>query len=62
MTVEKILDINTVRQFRAGFELVEYEDGTDPLNGFCLLGFDEIGQFCREPKYAWIALWEVIQN
>jgi hypothetical protein len=56
MTVEKILDINTVHQFRAGFELVEYEDGTDPLNGFCLLGFDEIGQFCREPKYAWIAL------
>ena len=56
MTVEKIENINEVRQFHAGFELVEYENGTDPLDGFCLLGFDEIGQFCREPQYAWIAL------
>ena len=48
------VNINEVRNFRAGFELVEYENGTDPMDGFVLLGFDEVGQFCNEPKYAFI--------
>jgi len=48
------VNINEVREFRAGFELVEYENGTDPMDGFVLLGFDEVGQFCKEPKYAFI--------
>jgi hypothetical protein len=48
------VNINEVKNFRAGFELVEYENGTDPMDGFVLLGFDEVGQFCKEPKYAFI--------
>jgi hypothetical protein len=48
------VNINEVREFRAGFELVEYENGTDPMDGWVLLGFDEVGQFCNEPKYAFI--------
>jgi hypothetical protein len=48
------VNINEVREFRAGFELVEYENGTDPMDGWVLLGFDEVGQFCKEPKYAFI--------
>jgi len=56
MKVMFIDDINKVQSFKSGYELVEYENGTDPMNGFCLMGFDEIGQFCREPQYAWISL------
>jgi hypothetical protein len=48
------VNINEVREFRAGFELVEYENGTDPMDGWVLLGFDEVGMFCNEPKYAFI--------
>jgi hypothetical protein len=48
------VDIKDVREFRAGFELVEYEAGTDPMDGFCLLGFDEVGLFCANPRYAFI--------
>lgn len=50
------VDIATVRQFRTGYELVEYEVGTDPTEGFCILGFDEIGMFCKNPAYAWLAM------
>lgn len=48
-----IKDITEFR-FRDGFELVEYEAGTDPMDGFCLLGFDEVGMFCENPRYAFI--------
>jgi hypothetical protein len=48
------VNINEVREFRAGFDLVEYENGTDPMDGWVLLGFDEVGMFCNEPKYAFI--------
>ena len=48
------VDIKDVKTFRAGFELVEYEAGTDPLDGFCLMGFDEVGMFCKNPRYAFI--------
>ena len=54
MRVE-LVDIKDVREFRAGFELVEFAAGTDPELGFCLLGFDEVGMFCKEPRHAWIA-------
>jgi len=50
------VDIATVRQFRTGYELVEYEVGTDPAEGFCILGFDEIGMFCKNPAYAWVGM------
>jgi hypothetical protein len=29
----------------SGFDLVEYEKGTDPLDGCVLMGFDEVGMF-----------------
>ena len=48
------VNINEVSEFRAGFDLVEYENGTDPMDGWVLLGFDEVGMFCNEPKYAFI--------
>lgn len=53
MTVIPV-DIKDVKTFRAGFELVEYEAGTDPMDGFCLMGFDEVGMFCENPRYAFI--------
>ena len=53
MKVE-LVDIKDVREFKAGFELVEYEAGTDPMDGFVLLGFDEVGMFCTNPRYAFI--------
>ena len=54
MKVILIDDIKEIKLFESGYELVEYEAGTDPLDGFVLLGFDEIGQFCKEPQYAWV--------
>ena len=54
MQVRLIEDIKEVKSFKAGWELVEYEAGTDPLDGSVLLGFDEIGQFCQKPQYAWL--------
>ena len=53
MKVE-LVDIKDVSKFRVGFELVEFEAGTDPEEGFCLLSFDEVGMFCEDPRYAWI--------
>lgn len=53
MTVIPV-DIKDVKNFRPGFELVEYEAGTDPMDGFCLMGFDEVGMFCKNPRYAFI--------
>ena len=50
----EVVDINEVTHMRAGWDLVEYEKGTDPLDGCVLYGFDEVGQFCREPNYAFI--------
>ena len=54
MKVE-LVDIKDVREFKAGFELVEFEAGTDPMDGFVLLGFDEVGMIsCANPRYAFI--------
>ena len=47
MQVQLIKDIKEVKAFKAGWELVEYEAGTDPLDGAFYLGFDEIGKFVR---------------
>lgn len=52
--IVEIVDITKVTRMRPGFDLVEFEDGTDPLDGYVLYGFDEVGQFAREPKYAFI--------
>ena len=48
------VDIKDVKVYLAGYELVEYEAGTDPMDGFVLLGFDEVGMFCTNPRYAFI--------
>jgi|TARA_B110000238_G_C15986817_1_gene378512 hypothetical protein len=48
------VDIKDVKVYLAGYELVEYEAGTDPMDGFVLLGFDEVGTFCANPRYAFI--------
>jgi|TARA_R110000796_G_scaffold50026_1_gene118694 hypothetical protein len=54
MTVIKV-DIKDVREVRPGFDLVEYERGTDPLDGYVLYGFDEIGQFIKQnAEYAFV--------
>ena len=45
-------EVNTIR--KNGAELVEFEKGTDPMDGFVLLGFDEVGMFCKKPEYAFI--------
>jgi len=48
-------DIKNVQTFKSGYELVESEVGTNPIDdGFCILGFDEIGMFCENPAYAWV--------
>lgn len=49
------VNIQEVENFKPGYELVEYEAGTDPIeDGFCLLEFDEIGMFCKNPRYAFV--------
>jgi len=54
MTVIKV-NIKDVRNMRPDFDLVEYERGTDPLDGYVLYGFDEIGQFIKtNAEYAFV--------
>jgi hypothetical protein len=57
MRIILIDDVKNVQSFKSGYELVEYEAGTDPLGGFCLMGFDEVGMFCTNPKYAFVESW-----
>ena len=40
----------------AGFELVEYETGTDPLDGCVLMGFDEVGAFFRNGSHCFLKI------
>ena len=44
----------------SGFELVEYEEGTDPVkDGFILYGFDEVAMFgLKNPQHAFISYGE----
>ncbi len=52
MKVIKV-DIKEVTEMRPGFDLVEYESGTDPSDGYVLYGFDEVGMFEFDcPKHA----------
>lgn len=50
-------DIKTFQgSIPSGFELIEYEEGTDPVeNGMVLYGFDEVGMFCENPRHAFIS-------
>ena len=57
MKVIKV-NIKEVTSMRPGFDLVEYESGTDPSDGYVLYGFDEVGMFCRNPEYAFVGLAE----
>ena len=45
----------------AGYEMVEYEEGTDPIkDGLVLYGFDEVGMSgFRNPQHAFIS-WEAL--
>ena len=45
----------------AGYEMVEYEEGTDPIeDGLVLLDFSEVGMFgFRNPQDAFISFWEL---
>ena len=57
MNLEVIkVDIDSISGFKPGYELVEFELGSDPIEcGFVLLGFDEIGMGGFEhPQYAFI--------
>jgi hypothetical protein len=62
MTVIKV-DIREVHNMRPEWndrsflriDLVEYERGTDPLDGYVLYGFDEIGKFVKtNAAYAFV--------
>jgi len=55
MKLETILieDINTFQgDMPAGFDLVEYEKGTDPMDGYVLYGFDELYMMVPASKAA----------
>ena len=54
MRIILIDDIKNVQSFKSGYELVEYEAGTDPIDGYCLMGFNELGMFCDNPQYAFL--------
>lgn len=56
MTTETIaIDMNTFTgSIPSGFELVEYETGTDPLDGCVLLGFDEVGMFFPKGSHCFL--------
>ena len=49
------IDMNTFTgSIPAGFELVEFETGTDPLDGVTLMGFDEVGSFFKNGSHAFL--------
>ena len=57
--IHLIENINTfVGSIPAGFDLVEYDAGSCPLDdGMCLYGFDEVGMFgFKQPKYAFVKI------
>ena len=57
MQVEVIeVNLNTFSgSIPSGFDLVEYEKGTDPLeSGVVLYGFDEVGTFFDKPKHCFL--------
>ena len=59
--MEKVIlieDINSfVGRIPAEHDFVCYEEGTDPMDGYILYGFDEVGMFDTEfktPAYAFM--------
>jgi len=56
--VKHIEDIHSYVGFiPAGYDLIEYELGDDPLNGTVLYGFDEIGlSQIANPVHAFVKL------
>ena len=57
----KVVEILNIAKYEGsipvGHDLVIYEKGSDPLDGFCLMGFDEVGLFDGEfdvPVYAFV--------
>jgi hypothetical protein len=53
----KDIDIDTFKGMIVG-ELIVYEKGEDPMDGFVLNGFDEVGLFDREfknPQYCMLS-------
>lgn len=53
MQVKKDIDIKNYQGFIKG-DLVVYEKGGDPMDGYVLYGFDEVGMFDAEfevPQY-----------
>lgn len=51
-------DISTYKGFiPSGYDLVEYEKDTDPVEGMVLYGFDEVGiSQLSKPEYAFVKL------
>ena len=49
MQVKKDIDIKNYQGFIKG-DLVVYEKGGDPMDGYVLYGFDEVGMFEEEFK------------
>lgn len=49
------INMNTFRgSIPAGFDLVEYPKGTDPLDGAVLYGFDEVGSFFSNAAHCFL--------
>lgn len=51
--------IENIKEFEgmvpSGFDLVEFEQGTDPADGLVLYGFDEVGMFgFKNPRHAFL--------
>ena len=59
-----IEDINNfVGRIPAAHDFVCYEKGTDPMDGYVLYGFDEVGMFDTEfktPAYAFMPIPEYL--
>lgn len=56
---DKIIKIPNIDSFVGdipnGYDLVEYAKGTNPEEGLCLYGFDELGMFgLYNPQYAFV--------
>jgi len=58
------IDIENINTFQgcipSGCDLVVYEKGTDPQDGFVLYGFDEVGELedifdIKKPKYCFLS-------
>lgn len=54
---EKIICVNMDRyqgRIPRGYDLVEYESNSSPMNGSVLYGFDEVGEFASCPLWAFV--------